>query len=310
MAEKRRPKRRNPNAERLTCVCEVECCPKCGGRLSSEGSTAHSDKTVQTLDGDFYVVAYSRVCRNPECSAYGTHFHAAGHLRVSPPYSTYGMDVIAFVGIQHDREHKQFTEIQGLLNQRGVEINDTSVGRLYRLFLALIEGAWPQRRERIAAAAAQHGGLILMADGLEPDGAGPQLYVLWEVLSGTPISGMLIDQADAPHLTDWLADCRSLIDHLPVLALLSDKEKALVAALQTVWPKAVYQLCQMHFMKNLSEPVHRADQELRQTLRDRLCSLPAVPSLEPEETAARIEQLVPRQNMLGKKKSSLTIQEL
>ena len=31
MAEKRRPKRRNPNAERLTCVCEVACCPKCGG---------------------------------------------------------------------------------------------------------------------------------------------------------------------------------------------------------------------------------------------------------------------------------------
>jgi len=309
MAEKRRPKRRNPNAERLTFVCELECCPKCGERLRSEGSAAHSDKTVQTLDGDLYVVAYSRVCQNPECRAYGTHFHAAGHLKVSPPHSTYGMDTIAFVGIQHDREHKQFTEIQDLLNQRGVAINDTSVGRLYRRFLALIEGAWPQRRERIAAAAAQHGGLILMADGLEPDGAGPQLYVLWEVFSGTPISGMLIDQADAPHLTDWLAGCRGLIDDLPVLALLSDKEKALVTALRTAWPKAAHQLCQMHFMKNLSEPVHKADQELRHTLQDRLCSLPSVPHLEPEETAARIEQLVPRQNMLGEKKSSLTIQE-
>ena len=106
-------------------------------------------------------------------------------------------------------------------------INDWSVGRLYRLFLALVEGTWPQRRERMAAAAAKHGGLILMADGLAPDGAGPQLYVLWEVLSGTPISGMLIDQADTPQLRDWLTDCRALLKGLPVLALLSDKEKAL-----------------------------------------------------------------------------------
>jgi hypothetical protein len=219
------------------------------------------------------------------------------------------MDVIALVGIQHDREHKQFTETQRLLNQRGVEINDTSVGRLYRLFLALIEGAWPQRRKRITAAAAKHGGLILMADGLEPDGAGPQLYVLWEVFSGTPISGMLIDQADTPHLVDWLTSCRGLIDHLPVLALLSDKEKALVAALKTVWPQAAHQLCQMHFMKNLSEPVHKADQELRHTLRDRLCTLPSVPNLEPEEAATRVEQLMPRQGTLGEKKSPLTMQE-
>jgi hypothetical protein len=298
----RRPKRHNPNAERLTFTCELECCPQCGDRLSAEGCSAHSNKTVQTLAGDFYVVAYSRVCANPECDEYGTHFHAGGHLRVSPPYSTYGLDVIAFVGIKREREHKQFTEIRALLNEQGVEINDASVGRLYRLFLALVEGTWPHRRQRIAAAAEQHGGLILMADGLSPDGDGPQLYVLWEVFSGTPISGMLIDQADETHLTDWLNGCLALIDGLPVLALLSDKEKALVSALRNVWATAPHQLCQMHFMNNLSGPVHRADQSLRGALRDQLSLLPAVPELEPEEVAARIEQLVPGQDTVGGKR--------
>ena len=302
----RRPERSDPNAERLTFICELESCPKCGRRLSSVGSTAHSAKTIQTLDGEFYVVAYSRVCRTPGCDANGTHFHAGGHLRVSPPYSTYGLDVIAFVGIQRERKHKQFIEIEELLNERGVQINDSSVGRLHRLFLALIEGTWRKRQERLAAAAKQHGGLILMADGLSPDGAGPQLYVLWEVFSGTPISGMLIDQANEAHLTDWLTGCRALIDGLPVLALLSDKEKALVSALRAVWNTAPHQLCQMHFMQNLSEPVHLADQSLRGTLRDCLSELPAVPKVEPEETAARIEQLVPTENRTGEKKMSQT----
>jgi hypothetical protein len=305
MAVGRRPKRHNPNAERLTYTCELECCPHCGERLSAQGCSTHSNKTVQTLAGEFYVVAYSRVCPTPECDAYGTHFHAGGHLRVSPPYSTYGLDVIAFVGIQHEREHKQFTEIQTLLNEQGVAINDSSVGRLYRLFLALVAGTWPHRRQRVAEAAHQHGGLILMADGLSPDGAGPQFYVLWEVFSGTPIGGMLIDQADEIHLSDWLTGCRDLIDDLPVLALLSDKEKALVGAMRAVWPQAPHQLCQMHFMKNLSGPVHRADQSLRQTLRDRLAELPAVPELEPEAATAQIEQLVPHevQDTAGKKRA-------
>ena len=303
MAVGRRPKRRNPKAEHLTFVCELECCPECGERLSSRGMSAHSRKTVQTMQGEFYVVAYSRVCQNTECSAYGRHFHAAEHLKVSPPYSTYGMDVIAFVGIQHDREHKQFAEIEGLLNERGVEINDWSVGRLYRLFLALLAGSWPRRRERMATAVAQHGGLILMADGLAPDEAGPQLYVLWEVLSGTPISGMLIDQADTSHLVDWLIGCRALLDGLPVLALLSDQEKALVTALRTVWCDARHQLCQMHFMQNLSEPVHREDQKMRQTLRDHLCTLPSIPDLEPEEARTRIEHLVSKSDASGEKRA-------
>lgn len=302
----RRPKRRNPDAERLTVICELARCPKCGKRLSSVGSTAHSAKTVQTLAGEFYVVAYSRVCRTPGCDENGTHFHASGHLQVSPPYSTYGLDVIALIGIQREQEHRQFTEIEEMLHQRDVQINDTSVGRLYRLFLALIEGAWPERRERLTAAVKQHGGLILMADGLSPDGAGPQLYVLWEVFSGTPISGMLIDQADETRLTDWLTGCRTLIGGLPVLALLSDKEKALVSALRTVWSTAPHQLCQMHFMQNLSGPIHLADQSLRGTLRDCLSSLPPVPEVEPTEAAARIEQLVPTQKATGEKKTPQT----
>ena len=129
----RRPKRSNPDAERLTFICELERCPKCGARLSSVGSTAHSDKTVQTLSGEFYVVAYSRICRTTECEEYGTHFHAGGHLQVSPPYSTYGLDVIAFVGIQHEREHKQFTEIAGLdVSHRALEIAGERLHRLHR----------------------------------------------------------------------------------------------------------------------------------------------------------------------------------
>jgi hypothetical protein len=49
--------------------------------------------------------------------------------------STYGLDVLAFIEWQH--EHQQLVEIQRSLKGRGVEINESNVGKLYRQFLAL-----------------------------------------------------------------------------------------------------------------------------------------------------------------------------
>jgi len=301
MAVARRPKRHNPKAKRLTFTPEIENCPLCGEALSAKGSTAHSAKNVQTLDGDYYVVAYSRKCRNSECDNLNKHYHAAGHLKISLPYSTYGLDVVAFIGIQRERGHKQFIEIEKLLNDREVEINDVSVGRLYRLFLALMEGTWPKRQERLAEAAKKYGGLILKADGLRPDGDGAQLYVLWEVLSGTPINGMLIDKADETHLKAWLSKGLDLIGDLGILATLSDNEKALKAALQAVCSDAPHQLCQEHFMSNLSEPIHEDDRALCQGLKEHLSPLPSVPDLDAEQAVERMEQLVTQKDTLGKK---------
>ena len=135
-----RPQRRNPQAPRLTFWPELESCPVCHHPLVSQGSAVHSHKTIQTLAGEFHVVAYSRRCNNPDCSAGGKHFHSGEHRKLSLPYSTYGLDVIASIGRQRQREHKQFVEIQQHLNKQGVAINDTSVGRLDRLFLALMSG--------------------------------------------------------------------------------------------------------------------------------------------------------------------------
>ena len=209
--------------------------------------------------------------------------------------------MVTFIGIQRERKHKQFIEIEALLNECGVEINGPSVGRLYRSFLALMEGAWPKRRERLAEAAEKYGGLILKVDGLCPDGDGPQLYVLWEVLSGTPVLGMLVDKADEPHLTAWLRKGMDLIGELAILVTLSDGEKGLQAALKAVCPNAPHQLCQEHFMGNLSKPVQEEDGALREGLKKHLSPLPAVPNLDEEEATERIEHLVVQKGTPGKK---------
>jgi hypothetical protein len=239
-------------------------------------------KTVQTLSGPLFVAGKSKVCVNPACSHPGRHYYASGVLWISLPRSTYGLDVLAWIGWQHEHEHRQLAEIWRELNQRGIVVNERNVGKLYRQFLALLGGLTERKRQRLAAVAEQSGGLIWAIDALKPEGYGTLLYVLYEVLSETPMAAIALDHPTADELADWLRPYQAL--PFPVLATLSDGEEAIIAAFRTCWPTARPQRCQSHWLGNVVEPVLKVDTQLREQMRQDLGGLPVVP--EQTETPA------------------------
>ena len=131
----------------------------------------------------------------------------------------------------------------------------------------------------------EHGGVIWGIDALQPEGHGTLLYVLYEVLSGTPVAGIQLDHATADELIEWLAPYQEL--PCKVLATLSDGEKAIIAALKTCWPDAPRQRCQEHYLGNLAEPVMEVDRKVQGWMRNELGGLPAVPI---ESEIAAIEE--------------------
>ncbi|MBD2248927.1 hypothetical protein [Nostoc sp. FACHB-888] len=185
-------------------------------------------KTIQTLEGAVFVAGKGKKCANSECEYFGQHYLAGGVLKYSLPKSTYGLDVLAFIGWQHEQEHQQLVEIQRSLNQRGIEINESNVGKLYRQFLALLGGTMAHTQKKLAATAHEHGGLIWAIDALQPEGHGTLLYVVYEVLSGIAVSGIQLPQAQAQGLIEWLQPYQEL--PYKVLATLSDGEKSIIAA--------------------------------------------------------------------------------
>ena len=112
----------------------------------------------------------SKECANPACSHTGLHYYASAIRTLSLPFCTYGLDVLAFIGWQHDHEHRQLVEIQRQLNAQGVLINERTVGKLYRQFLALLGAVQTPTQQRLAAAATQYGGLVWALDALNPKG--------------------------------------------------------------------------------------------------------------------------------------------
>ena len=273
-----RPHRKFENAKRLILECELEECPHCGETLKPR-NTWHMRKTVQTLEGPVFIGGKTKECRNEKCSHPGKHYYASQASMISLPKSTYGLDVLAYIGWQHEHEHKQLVEIQGELNGRGILINERNTGKLYRQFLAFL-GAMSERTEaRLKKAVVEHGGLIWALDALQPEGHGTLLYVLYEVLSNTPVAAIQLEHAKTSELLQWLEPYRAL--PYAVLATLSDGELAIIEALETCWPEAPRQRCQAHFLNNLADPALVYDDELRKWMRQDLGGLPKAPEDPP-----------------------------
>ena len=268
-----RPHRAFPNANRIIIDCDLDTCPICECVLKPRRPW-HMRKTVQSLNGPVFVAGKSKECANPACQNYGKHYYASRVWLLSLPHSTYGLDVLAFIGWRHEHEHRQLVEIQRELNQCGVEINERNVGKLYRQFLALLHATSEQAQEGLAATAAQYGGLIWAIDALQPEGHGSLLYVLYEVLSGKPIAALQREHLREAELVEWLQPYQAL--PFQVLATLSDGEVTLVAALTSCWPEAPHQRCQVHFLNNLAEAVLDYDDQIRKNMRQDLGGLPPV----------------------------------
>jgi len=172
-----RPHREYPDAKRTIIDCDLDVCPLCESDLKPRRAW-HMRKIIQSLKGLVFVAGKSKECANPACQNFGKHYYASWVWLLSLPNSTYGLDVLAFIGWQHEHEHCQLVEIQRELNQRGVAINERNVGKLYRQFLVLLQAMCEQAQENLAATAAQYGGLIWAIDALQPEGHGSLLYVL------------------------------------------------------------------------------------------------------------------------------------
>jgi hypothetical protein len=108
-------------------------------------------------------------------------------------------------------------------------------------------------------------GLLLSLDGLAPEGGEPQLWVVRELHSGLTLRSGWLAKQDEPTFCNFLQPMAAL--QLPVLAVLSDKQRGLVPAIAAVFPQAQHGFCQLHYLNNAALSVAEADETMKIALR-------------------------------------------
>lgn len=244
------------------CRCETEKCPVCETYLKV---AYHSDaKTVQTLEGTFAIVHVVKQCLTLGCAAYQVKLQSAEWLQIAPIFCTYGYDVIAQIGWLRQIKKEQFATIAEKLSE-SIQISETEVRNLYHeRYLPLLACHERQFLDELKIIGAEKG-IILSLDGLAPEGGEPQLWVVRELRSGLTLRSGWLAKQDATTFCSFLQPIADL--QIPVLAVLSDKQRGLLPAIETVFPNAKHGFCQVHYLKNASIPVAEADEAMKIVLR-------------------------------------------
>ncbi|MFN2253592.1 MAG: transposase [Candidatus Promineifilaceae bacterium] len=245
--------------------CELDVCPECGERLKV--AYVSGSKTVQTSAGVSTIAQRPKKCMNPRCVRYKVICKSSGWQRIAPSYCTYSYDVIAQIGWQRQSGYESFQTIHADMQAR-LQISESQVRHLYNeRYLPLLAC---HEREHLAElkVVAQTAGLLLSLDGLAPEGGEPQLWVVRELQLGLTLRSGWLSQQDQTTFEHFLEPIHDL--GLRVAAVISDKQKGLVPAITVVFPHAKHGFCQMHYLKNASEPVAEADQAMKMELRKKV----------------------------------------
>ena len=246
----------------LMCRCELECCPKCKGEMRV--AYVSGAKVVQTLQGNLKVRHLPKVCIDADCGGYGEKWRSAEWQQIAPRSCTYGFDVIARIGWMRQRGKEQFGAIQSSL-QKDVQISESEVRTLYHERYLPLLACNERRFEGQLREIGMQSGLILALDGLAPEGGEAQLWIVRELTSGMTLRSGWLARQDEATFVNFLQPIADL--ELPVVGILSDKQRGLVPAVAAVFPKAKYGFCQLHYLKNVAEPVAEADEAMKVDLR-------------------------------------------
>lgn len=258
----RTPKELYPQVSKVY-TCELEACPKCGNPLVSCDYQS-GRKTVQTLTMVLGVAYRPKHCVNPSCGDYLKVVRSAEWLHIAPLHCTYGYDVIAAIGWQRQTQCQRFVDVFANLTPR-IQISESQVRYLYyqryHPLLACHEREHLAQLRRVS----EQSGLLVSLDGLAPDGGEPQLWVVRELRTGLTLRSGWMSRQDQTAFEHFLRPIAAL--DLRMAAILSDKQRGLLPAVQTVFPGVRHAFCHPHYLKNIAEPIAEADQEMKVTLR-------------------------------------------
>jgi hypothetical protein len=255
-----------PNLQTFYYRPEFNLCLECGASLKRSHTAWR--KTITTLNGTAKVFNQAYRCRDQDLCAKPEQVYRSAYADgLSIPYYTYGLDVIVYIGQQRLREHQTIAEIHTTLRQKepSVLISEREVQYLFDVYLLLSACSHGQRLEKYRSEIEANGGIVLAIDGAKPEKGQPGLYLFRDALSGCRLHSAILQSADADSLRQELGVVKGL--GLPVQAIISDDEKATVAAVAAEFPGKPHGLCHTHFLKAAQKPVYEADRQLVKELK-------------------------------------------
>ena len=254
--------KRPPITRTLSLLPERRQGAACGNRLWYLYQT---QRTVTTLEDVTRLTITVVRCPNPTCARYHQPYRPEEEGAWALPHGEFGLDVIALIGSLRYREHRSLPEISKALQDLHVAIAPRTVTYLLERYEELL-ALHLADQTRLKEVLTQQGHVILALDGLQPYKTQDVLWLLRDTLSGEVLLARSLDSARQEALADLLREVKDALP-VPILAVVSDAQRPIRLAVQSVLPDVPHQLCQYHYLKEAAKPIVEAARHAKTELK-------------------------------------------
>lgn len=233
-------------------------CPLCSSPLKHEFN--NGGRKVVTLKGVLWVVTNYYSCTNSKCEMHEA-FPAAYHSAMLR--KRFSLDVWAKIIQHHFKYHLNYSTIVGLMwDDWEVSISRSTVTSICQFF----EMAGKQYTdEKVLKEINLSGRIVLSLDGAQPVRKEPSLWVFSDRLTGNVLLAKNLDSAPSNVLEKLFEEIENLYG-VPIVAVISDKQKNIVNAVKRFNPDIPHAYCQYHFLNHVVEPIAAKDSFLKKKL--------------------------------------------
>jgi len=228
----------------------------------------HTQRTITTLQGIYHLTLHVGRCRNQQCESYHRPYRPEEEGRWALPHGEFGLDVIALIGTLRYTSHRSVPEIHQALCDRGVPIAERTVTHLLQRYEELVALRLADQ-QRLHECFKEQGQVILALDGLQPDVGHEVLWVLRDCLSGEVLLARSLLSACEADLANLLREVQQALD-VPIRGVISDGQRSIRKAVQSVLPDIPHQLCHFHYLREAAKPVYEADRHAKKELKKHL----------------------------------------
>jgi len=184
---------------------------------------------------------------------------------LAPPRSTYGYDVIIYIGESVFRHARNEQEIRAHLLKRGIPISASEVGLLAKKYICYLACAHRETTAALKTHMQDQGGYILHLDGTcEADS--PHLFVGLDEISSFVLDSVKLPSEKKEAIVPFLQELEFAYGK-PV-ALVHDMGSGILAAVKEVFPEVPDVICHFHFLRDIGKDLfQREHDQLRSRLR-------------------------------------------
>jgi len=120
--------------------------------------------------------------------------------------------------------------------------------------------------EKVLEDVKSSGKIILSLDGAQPEKNDPSLWVFSDRLTGHVLFAVNLDSAPASKLQEIFKEIEEMYG-VAIVAVVSDKQKNIVNAVQRFNPEIPHVYCQYHYLNHVAEPIASKDSHLKTGLK-------------------------------------------